>query len=196
MIEDNNYRLDVSTDHGYPERRTHPRYPFTSTVEMVEPKSQTRIQGRTSDLSRGGCYVDSTSSFPAGSILNVRLTKEMRSFDAQAEVAFSIDGMGMGLKFTGVDPEQFSTLEKWMAELSGELQPGLALPQPADPSCAERRPGNEEFYVLNELVVELKRQGVLSNAKCEAMLQKLNRTGRAKAIQAMPESSLSGMFPF
>ena len=195
MIEQNKYRIGISSAHGFPERRRHSRYPFTATVEIVEANSQTRIQGRTSDLSRGGCYVDSTCRFPAGSIVKMRLTKEMRSFEAQAHVVYSLDGMGMGVKFTGADPEQLSTLEKWMAELSGELQPRPELPQPSDQSWAQRRPGNEEYFVLNELVTELMKQGVLSNAKCEAMLQKLNRTGRAKSDSAIPEPGLTGLFP-
>ena len=180
MIEERKNRNDISFDPGFPERRRHARYPFTATVEMVELKSQTRIYGRTSDLSRGGCYVDATSSFPAGSIVKIRLTKEMRSFEAQAEVVYSLSGMGIGVKFTGADPEQVSTLEKWVAELSGELLPRTELSQPSDQSCAQRMPGNEECFVLSELLIELMRQGVLSNAKCEDMLQKLNRLGRAK----------------
>jgi PilZ domain-containing protein len=197
MIGENNSGINVSSDPGLPERRKHPRYPFTATIEMVEPLSHTRIQGRTNDLSRGGCYADATSSFPAGSIVNVHITKETRSFEARAEVAYSIDGMGMGVKFTDADPEQFSTLEKWLAELKGEMLPEPTVPQPSDASFVQQqRPGNEEYFVLNELVIELMRQGVLSNIKCEAMLQKLNRNGHAKAIQAMPESRLTGLMPF
>jgi hypothetical protein len=178
MIEQNKHKIGVSSDHGLPERRRHFRYPFTATVELVEPNSQTRIQGRTSDLSRGGCYVDSTCRFSAGSIVKIRLTKEMCSFEARADVVYSLDGMGMGVKFTGADSEQLSTLEKWMAELSGEQQPRPELPQPSDQSCAQQRLGNEEYFVLSELVLELMRQGVLSNSKCEALLRKLNRGTR------------------
>lgn len=195
MTEENNFRIDISSDFGLPERRRHARYPFTATAEIMEPMSQARIQGRTSDLSRGGCYVDGGSCFPAGSNVVIRLTKEMRSFEAKAEIAYSIDGMGMGVKFTDADPEQFSTLENWVAELSGELQPERSLPQQTDPSCAERRPANEEHIVLNELVMELRRQGLLSNAKCEAMLQRLNRTGRVEANSVVPEPDLTGLFP-
>jgi hypothetical protein len=181
MIEQNNNRVESSTDADSHERRRHARYPFTATVETVESKSQTRIQGRTSDLSRGGCYVDANSSFPAGSLVKMRLTKEMRTFEAQAEVVYSLAGMGMGLKFVDTNPGQFETVEKWMAELSGEMLPQPELTQPSDPSSAQQRPGNEEYLVLNELVMELKRQGVLSNEKCDALLQKLDRTGRGQS---------------
>jgi hypothetical protein len=195
MVGENNTGSSVSPGAALPERREFPRYPFTATVEMVEPQSQTRIQGRTSDLSLGGCYVDSTSSFPTGSSLVVRLTKDTRSFEAPAQVTYSIDGMGMGIRFTGADAEQISTLEKWVAELRGEMLPESTLAQTADPALAQRGPSREEHLVLSELVMELMRQGVLSNTKCEAMLQKLNRTGRARSMQAMADSTLSGMFP-
>jgi hypothetical protein len=94
MSEELNNKIDGSAETDPHERRRHARHPFTATVEAVELKSQTRIQGRTSDLSRGGCYVDTISSFPAGSIVKMRLTKEMRSFEARAEVVYSSVGMG------------------------------------------------------------------------------------------------------
>jgi len=177
MLKNSNLRMDTTEADAH-ERRRHARYPFTATVEAVETKSQTRINGRTSDLSRGGCYVDTISSFPVGSIVKMRLTKEARSLEAQAEVVYSLTGMGMGVKFTDGDPEQLWNLEKWVAELSGELLPDSE--RLSDPSCAEATPCNEGD-VLAELVMELMRQRVLPDAKCKAMLEKLQVIGRAKS---------------
>jgi hypothetical protein len=184
MSVDAKKKIDSSTESDARERRRHARHPFTATVEAVETNSQTRINGRVSDLSRGGCYVDTISSFPAGSIVKMRLTKETHSFEAVAEVIYSLSGMGMGVKFTYADPEQFWTLEKWVGELSGEMVTEAELERSCEQSCSQEKPGNAENDVLNELVIELMRQGVLSNAKCEVMLQKLNRTGRAKPDSA------------
>jgi hypothetical protein len=181
MLKNTNIGIDSSAEADAHERRRHVRYPFTATVEAVEPKSQTRINGRTSDLSRGGCYVDTISSFPVGSIVRMRLTKETRSFEAPAEVVYSLVGMGMGVKFTDGDPEQLWILEKWVGELSGDLLPEPEPERPSDQSCAEGNPCNEGNDVLAELVMELMRQRVLSDAKCKAMLEKLKRIGRAKA---------------
>ena len=58
MFEEPNNKIGSSAEPDPHERRRHARYPFTATVEALEPKSQMLIQGRTSDLSRGGCYVD------------------------------------------------------------------------------------------------------------------------------------------
>jgi hypothetical protein len=180
MLKNSNIRMESSTEADAHERRRHARYPFTATVEAVETKSQTRINGRTSDLSRGGCYVDTISSFPVGSIVKMRLTKEARSLEAQAEVVYSLVGMGMGVKFTGGDPEQLWNLEKWVGELSGELLAESEPPRVSDHSCAEGTPCNEGD-VLAELVMELMKQRVLPDAKCKAMLEKLQLIGRAKS---------------
>ncbi len=177
-------QMDSSTERDPHERRRHTRYPLTVTVEAVEGKSQTRIQGRTSDLSRGGCYVDTISSFPAGSVVKMRLTKDARSFEALAEVVYSLMDMGMGVKFTSGDPQQLLTLEKWVGELSGKLLPESELPQSSDQSCSPASPGNVEYRVLNDLIAELTIQGVLSPEKSKAMLQKLNRNGHLKINSA------------
>jgi len=184
MFEEHKNSIEISSHPYAHERRRHSRYPFTATAEIVEAKSQMRVQGRTSDLSLGGCYVDTMNSFPVGSIVKMRLTREARTFEAQAEVVYSLLGMGIGLKFTEVDPEQFRIVEKWLAELSGEMLPEPELQQPSDQSCPSPRPGDEVCLVLNDLITELMRQGILSDAKCRAMLQKLNRTGRAMSNSA------------
>jgi hypothetical protein len=105
------------------ERRQHARYSFTGTLEAIEPDSETKIQGRTTDLSEGGCYVDTLNSFPAQTRVNVRLTGGNRSFESRATVVYSVVGMGMGLRFEAIDPEQLANLRKWLGELSGESMP-------------------------------------------------------------------------
>jgi len=158
------------------ERRRDVRYPFTSAVEVVVRETQTRIQGRTSDLSRGGCYLDTANSFPAGSIVTIRLTKDNCTFEADAEVVYSLVGMGMAVKFTGANSGQLETVEKWVAELSGQALPKPLPLQSSDPSRAQEAPGDEKYLVLSELVMELMKQGILSNVKCQAMLRKLKPT--------------------
>ena len=72
--------------------------------------------------------------------------------------------------------------------MAGELS-GKRLPEPTpkdscDQSFLEAKLGNEEYQVLNDLIIELMKQGVLSNAKCNDMLQKLNRPRRVQSILA------------
>jgi hypothetical protein len=151
------------------ERRRHPRYPFTGTLEAFEPQSQTKMQGRTADLSEGGCYVDTMSPFPAQTCVRVRITRAQRSFETKATVIYSVAGMGMGLRFETPDAEQLVSLRKWVGELSGETTAEAATVE------TERSGGGPAArdLVLNELIVELMRKNVLTEAKGRGMLEQL-----------------------
>jgi hypothetical protein len=154
------------------ERRRAPRYQFTTTVELVDLKSRMRVQARTSDLSRGGCYVDTSSPLPVDSTVKIRLTKDDRSFAVEARVVYSLPGMGMGLAFTSADPEQVAVLQRWIGELSGELPPELSAPESAERSRVAKGSDNASS-ALGALIFELMRQRVLSNEKGKAMLDQL-----------------------
>jgi hypothetical protein len=131
------------------------------------------MNARTSNLGRGGCYVDAFSPFPVNAPVKLQLTCEKRSFTANAIVTNSRTGMGMGLKFTEIEPEQLPVLEKWLGELSG------AVPREPEASleagwCAKPESSRGQWYVLNELIVTLMRKGALSDSEGKSMLQKLN----------------------
>ena len=51
-------------EHRKAERRRDLRYPFTAAVEVFEPQSQSKLTARTSDISLGGCYVDTINPLP------------------------------------------------------------------------------------------------------------------------------------
>ena len=151
------------------ERRQYTRYPFTAALEAFEPASQTRIQGRTADLSRGGCYVDTMNPFPAQTRVKMRITKDQRSFQGQATVVYSVAGMGMGLRFEPTEPRQLLALRRWLGELSGEAVAEAEGAEAEGPVCA----GGDVKGVLGELIGELMRKGVLAGDMGNGMLQRL-----------------------
>jgi hypothetical protein len=158
------------------ERRLHPRYAVSATVEAVEVQSDTRIHGRVSDISRGGCYVEAMSPFAVGADVKMKITKDDKSFAANGKVLYSASGMGMGVTFTEIDASQLQVLEKWIAELSGDAVPeakaaAKSEPEPEIPSAESRI--DEQRYVLNELIITLIRKRVLSDAEGKSLLQKL-----------------------
>ena len=171
-------KLHNSTSVASAERRKHPRYAFNAAVDVVETRSGARVQGRVSDLARGGCYVDAISPFAVGAEVKLRLAVESKTFVAEARVVFAAPGMGMGLMFTSVEPEQLPVLERWLAELSGEARPEPAAAKQeklVGKGTASSAPHREENYVLNELIIALMRKHVLSDAEGKALLQKLLR---------------------
>jgi PilZ domain len=156
------------------ERRAHPRYTVSATAEAVELHSDTRILGRVSDIGRGGCYMEVMSPFGMGSKLRIGITKDEQFFSANATVLYSTGGMGMGLKFTEIEPVQLSVLERWLAELSGELPPEPKGPKKEDLQVhSEASPDHAVRYVLNELIIVLIRKRLLTDDEGQALLQKL-----------------------
>jgi hypothetical protein len=153
----------------FTERRRRTRYQFTATTELLDMTSRTRVQARTSDLSSGGCYVDTTSPLPVGTIVKMRLSKDNRSFDVDAKVVYSLPGMGMGLAFTAAVPEQLEVLKRWIGELSGQLTPEFSGPEHGENVAGQ----DSSHAVLGTLLMELVRQGVLPAERGKGMLSQL-----------------------
>lgn len=162
------------------ERRTSTRYPFTATCDATEPKSHARINGRTSDLGRGGCYIDTIGPFPTGTVLVIRINREDQTLTVEAKVVFSQPGMGMGLAFTKASPDQQEILDQWIRELSGEVVAKPASSATPDAAAfhhagALRNGENQALYVMNELILVLLQKGVLSESESKSLLQKLQK---------------------
>jgi hypothetical protein len=157
------------------EHRRHARFPLTALVEALEPKSNTQISGRSSDVSLSGCYVDTLNPFPEGTLIRIRLTRENISFEANAKVIFSQIGMGMGVAFTSAEKDQFRVYQKWIDELSGNSSTKLNVLEEDRQSGGNIDSQGEQAYVLNEIVIALMRKGVLTEVEGKAMLKRLHR---------------------
>jgi len=157
------------------EQRRHVRFPLTAFVEALEPKSNMQISGRSSDVSLGGCYVDTLNPFSEGTLIRIRLTKENVSFEANAKVVFSQIGMGMGVAFLSAEKDQFQIYQKWINEFSGNASPAPKMLDGEQGSGGSNDLHEEQFYVLNELVIALMRKGTLTEVEGKAMLEKLHR---------------------
>ena len=154
-------------------QRAHPRYQFTATAEALDSQHRLRMSARTSDLGKGGCYLDTFSPFPMKTGVKLRITKEKVCFEAEATVVYSKMGMGMGLAFTFIDPQQMSVLEKWLGELSGSAPCELSVIQEHPTAPANGGSAKEPGYVLKDLIVALMRKGTLSEEEGRTMLLRL-----------------------
>ena len=174
MMEDSEFAANKTPLGPGAERRRHTRYSFIASAEAVELNSHAGIEGRTADLGRGGCYMDTMSPFPAKTMVTIRLRKENRSFEAQAEVTYSMPGLGMGLKFIAATSEHKSVIDKWIAELGGEAtsEPAVAT-KPAEQVPVATRLESDPRWVLKDLIVELMHSGALPDEKAKALLQRL-----------------------
>jgi hypothetical protein len=181
---------------GGKERRTDPRYPVAAMAEATDLKSHTRITGRISDIGVGGCYFEVMSPFGVGAELKVRITRNHQTVTANAKVLYSTGGMGMGLLFSNVDPDQRHILNGWVGELNGSgvsplHEPGAGAAAASAASNAASANGGSELVheaagaaertgmnedprtVLNELITLLMRNRVLTDTEGKNLLRKL-----------------------
>jgi len=165
---------EESAKSGGPESRAQVRFPFTAAAEVCELRSQARVSGRCSDLSAGGCYVDTLSPFAVGAIVRVRMERDARVFEAVAVVAYAPVSMGMGLTFTEIKHEYRGVLRAWIAELSGER-----ISEPAasttEPEAGEIEADANLHSVLNELIYLLVRKKIIAENIGAELIRKMLR---------------------
>jgi CheY-like chemotaxis protein len=133
-------------------RATAPELP----PEDPEPVSQCRL----TDLSPGGCYVETESPFPEGSGVLLSLTAEKMEVHAEGQVKVMHPAFGMGIEFAARTREQRKQVEAFIDFLSSRpgIQPELlviprALSAPDGHKYSrKRRPDEAEDQLLQLLL--------------------------------------------
>ncbi|HTQ60787.1 MAG TPA: PilZ domain-containing protein [Candidatus Solibacter sp.] len=98
------------------EQRREQRFPFIASAELLEETSGSRMSTRISDLSRGGCYVDTINPLPGGALVRLRIYTETHSFETPATVVYSHANLGMGMKFREVQAKSEEVLRMWLPD--------------------------------------------------------------------------------
>jgi hypothetical protein len=86
-------------------------------VEVIEPRSDTHLRARISDLSLVGCYLDTNNPLPLGTEIRLNIAHNDAIFSALGIVAHSQPNMGMGIRFTDVQLDQHAILERWVSDV-------------------------------------------------------------------------------
>jgi|SRR5437588_2057450 len=100
------------------DRRQHARFRCFISALLRPAGTQLPIWGQVTDISLGGCYVQTASPLPAGSKLVLDLLLNESRLHAQGAVRSSHPGLGMGINFLDMGPEQREQIEqfvKWFA---------------------------------------------------------------------------------
>ena len=147
------------------ERRDAHRHAFVAPAVVVDAQTGARISARTSDLSLGGCYVDTLNPFPMGTILRLRIHKNEEILDAQASTASSHTGSGMGLLFGEMTPPQRSMLAAWLDECVAPSRSSPTAPLPAE------KTDQRDHLLAVKLIYSLVRKGILSQSEAAALLE-------------------------
>ena len=151
------------------ERRGANRAPFIAPAALVDVRTGTRIQARTSDLSAQGCYIDTLNPLQVGSMVRLQIHRGDKVLDAIAHVSSRHAGSGMGLVFSELSAQQKSLLAAWLTELA--LPPSMAFPDPA-PAKSTKAPDftPEQQDRSTRLIQMLLRKGVLNQSEANELL--------------------------
>jgi PilZ domain len=150
------------------DRRGNDRVVFTATAEIVEMGSGARFSARTTDLSTGGCFVDTKIPFPVGTKVRVTLRKGKASFEAPGTVAYLQDGLGMGISFDDLASMRRSELSSWLSDMTGEHQ--AVRDDSQNPGSSAHR-GAPDRAVLTRLIHLLIQKRILTEAEGTSVLQ-------------------------
>ena len=101
------------------ERRAHPRFKVSVPVDIYPEDSETPIHGSTSDLSLGGCYVESLFPFPAGTPLELKLQLDDTLLILGKAVTCDPQ-VGNGISFDRMLPEDRNHLRAFLESVANE----------------------------------------------------------------------------
>jgi PilZ domain len=148
------------------DRRNGTRASFIAPIEMVEMRTGSRIEARTSDLSLQGCYVDTLNPLPMGAAVRLQIHRAGMILDVLATVSSRHAGSGMGLVFGEITETQRAVVEGWLGELG--LPPRTLFENAFPPS---KRGTSLDTDCAARLVLVLVRKGVLSQSEATEVLR-------------------------
>ena len=95
------------------EHRQYPRFPARVSVEIHSDESEAPLRCSTSDISLGGCYIESMYPFPVGTSLELKLHLE-ETLLLMGKVVTCYPQVGNGIQFTRILPEDHELLSKFL----------------------------------------------------------------------------------
>ena len=96
--------------------RREPRFPQLRELRMNYEGRSDNIPLRPPDISLHGMFVNTSSHFPEGAIVNLRFRLARSNVEVQTrgEVRYCLPGIGIGVEFVGIRPEATRAIEKEM----------------------------------------------------------------------------------
>src|SRR6202022_5105033 len=93
-------------------RRLYPRMKCRVTIELRPHEGELPVLGNLIDVSRGGCYVETSALMPAGSKLNVIFSIDDGRLQAAGFVARIDPGSGIAIQFNDMNREAREKIQK------------------------------------------------------------------------------------
>jgi PilZ domain len=165
--------------HG-PNKRQARRYKCEGSVEMRTEGCDVRTWATFTDISLHGCYIEAQATFPAGTVLNLKLEANGIRVETRGNVRVNYPYLGMGIAFVGMTDENVGGLRLILASASRgcvvirtEVGPTVAGSEPASGESVMADPGS----VIRELVEFFESREMLGREDFLRMLHGGQSTG-------------------
>lgn len=117
-----------------PEKRRSLRYKCEGSVQIQEDGRDVHTWATFTDVSLHGCYVEAQATYPAGSVLHLRLEMNGVRVETKGTVRVNYPYLGMGIAFTDISEDNQARLRQMLATISRPcviMGPGIASSLPA-----------------------------------------------------------------
>jgi PilZ domain len=102
---------------GVRDRRYTIRYPFAADVELIDLESGKLVEGVTSDLSLGGCFICTSKPLPLNSRARMKLKRKTQVLEAVVVIRIVKPKVGMGIEFFDLESPNNDVLVNWIEAL-------------------------------------------------------------------------------
>jgi PilZ domain len=147
------------------EKRRSPRYKCDGSAEIREEGCDVRTWATFSDISLHGCYVEAQATYPAGTLLHLKLEANSVRLETKGNVRVNYPYLGMGVAFIEMTDENQARLRGLLATITRPtviMGPGIAsslpatnlmeaVPLAADPAAALR--ALTEFFESRQMLM-------------------------------------------
>jgi len=131
---------DAATASGDPqyhgsEKRRGPRFKCEGSAELRQDGCDIRTWATFTDVSLHGCYVEAQATYPAGTILHMKLEANGIRVESKGNVRMNYPYLGMGIAFEDMSEENVLRLRQMLATISRGcvvMGPGIASTLPSD----------------------------------------------------------------
>jgi hypothetical protein len=105
---------------GVRDRRYTIRHPFAANAELVDLESGAKVEGVTSDISLGGCFVCTSKPLPISVRARMTLERKGQKLEALVVVRIVKPRIGMGIEFLDVEEPYNEVLASWIEQMRRE----------------------------------------------------------------------------
>ncbi|HEX6123828.1 MAG TPA: PilZ domain-containing protein [Pyrinomonadaceae bacterium] len=97
--------------------RQNDRFSYLKEVELEFASG--RRSARISDISVGGCYIDTIAQVPVGESLTLHIASDDASMQFAGRVAYVLEGFGFGVEFVDLSEQQREFLSHLISRAGG-----------------------------------------------------------------------------